>query len=279
MTSAFWTACAVVALAGLLSGCASRSKIQPDLEFTKVSDVVYSPAGWPKALKADLYLPEGTAARPAVLLIHGGSWSSADHRWWMALIAHKLARRGIVVLNATYRGAPEFRYPAPVDDLREAVKWLRRNAERYHINSGKIATYGFSAGGQLAAMLGTLDGPPEVRVQAVVAVAAPTDLIDYPDTIVVPRYLGATIDQNPALYREASAFTHVTPDDPPVFQYQGTADTTVSPHHSEVFKAALDKAGIRNELHWVEGRGHAAMLIFAGREEDEAIDFLTDVLR
>jgi len=247
--------------------------------FTKTADVVYTPGNWPSALKADLYQPAGENLRPAVLLVYGGSWSSSDHRWQMTLLARKLARRGFFVMNATYRGTPDFRYPAPVDDLREALRWMRVHAKQYHLNPDKIAVYGFSAGGYLAAMLGTRDGPPEVRVQAVVAASAPTDLALYPTGDILPRFLGATFAENPALYREASPVTYVTADDPPFFLYHGTDDTTVSPDHSKTFKAALDRAGVRNELRWGEGRSHATTLIFGGSDEDAAINFLDDVLR
>lgn len=275
-----------LSVACLVTGCAiSESKLpatsrpQAETSFTKTADVVYTPEGWPRALQADIYQPEGAGPWPAVLLIYGGSWTSADHRWQMKLLAHKLAGRGYFVMIAAYRGTPEFRYPAPLDDLREALRWIRVHAAAYHVNPDKLAAYGFSAGGQLAGLIGTLDGPPEVRVQAVVAASAPSDLTLFPTGEILPRYLGATFAQNPAIYREASPVSHVSADDPPVFLYQGTSDKTVSPEHSKAFKAALDRAGVRNELQWVSGRGHATTLLFGGAAENAAIDFLDEVLR
>ena len=214
-----------------------------------------------------------------MLLIYGGSWNSEDHRWQMKLIAQKLAGRGFVVMNAAYRGTPEFRYPAPVDDLREALRWLRTHAVEHRIAPDKVAAYGFSAGGHLAELIGVLDGPPEVRVQAVVAASAPSDLALFPGGKILPRFLGGTFAQIPEVFRQASPITYVTRDDPPFFIYQGTDDKTVSPEHSKVFKAALDRAGVRNELRWVEGRGHASVLLFGGAAEDAAIDFLDATLR
>lgn len=275
---------ALAILVVALSGCASTSlptagtrSVQTD--FSARTEVVFTPPAWPVALKADLYQPEGPGPWPAVLLIYGGSWSDADHRWQMRLLARKLARRGYVVMNASYRGTPAFHYPAPVDDLREALRWLRAHAADYRVDPNKIASYGFSAGGHLAAQLGTLSGPPEVRVQAVVAASAPTALFLFPDSPVLQTFLATTYEQNPQVFREASPVTHVSTDDPPVFQYQGTADRTVSPEHSRVFKAALDRAGIRNELLWLEGKAHAAVLIFGGKAEDAAIDFLDAAFR
>lgn len=280
-----WRIFALAGLAGLLGGCAhagggaARSPKAVETTYTHPAEVIYTPADWPQALHADLYCPEGPGPWPAVLLIYGGSWSASDHRWQMRPIAHKLARRGYVVMIAQYRGLPAYRYPAPVEDMRQALRWLRTQAATYRIDPGKVASYGFSAGGYLAALLGTADGPPEVRLQAVVAASAPTDLTLYPGGDILPRFLGTTYEQNPALYRSASPITYVSADDPPMFLYQGTDDKTVSPDHTKTFHAALDRAGVRNQVQWVEGRGHATTLIFGGAAEDAAISFLDDVLR
>jgi acetyl esterase/lipase len=274
--------CAALALGGCATaGSSSGPKSTKAVKtgYTAREEVTYTPVSWPAPLKASLYQPKGEGPWPAVLLVYGGSWSSADHRWQMKLLARKLAGRGYVVMIAAYRGTPEFRYPAPVEDLREALRWLRAHAADYRVNPQKVASYGFSAGGHLAAFLGTPDAPPDARVQAVVAASAPLDLTLFPGGEILPRFLGATYRENPELFRAASPITYVSSEDPPVFLYHGTDDRTVSPEHSRVFKAALDRAGVRNELHWVEGRGHATNLIFSGAEEDAAIDFLDSVLR
>lgn len=242
-------------------------------------EVVFTPASWPVALKADVHGAEAGASRPGVLLIYGGSWSSADHRWQMKLLARKLAQHGFVVMTASYRGAPDFHFPAPLEDLREALRWMRSHAAELGVAPGKIGAYGFSSGGHLAELLGTLAGAPEVRVQAVVAASAPSDLTLFGGGPIVQRFLGAGLTERPELYREASPETHVSPDDPPFFLYQGTDDKTVSPEHSRVFKAALDRAGVRNELFWVEGRGHGSILLLDGGAEERAIAFLAAALR
>ncbi|HRE81539.1 MAG TPA: alpha/beta hydrolase [Opitutaceae bacterium] len=248
-------------------------------DYNRTSNLVYTSSEWPRPLKADLYQPEGEGPWPAVVLIYGGSWDSKDHRWWMTLLARKLAKRGFIVLNAAYRGTPEFQYPAPVDDLRQALRWLRTHASELQLSPDRIAVYGFSAGGHLASLLGTLPAAPEERVQAVVAFSAPSDLTLFPGGEILPRFLGGRCSEKPELFRDASPLTYVTADDPPFFLYHGTADTTVDPEHSRRLQAALQRAGVPNELIWVEGRGHAAMLFRAGAAEDAAVDFLDRTLR
>jgi acetyl esterase/lipase len=248
--------------------------------FTVTRDVIYTPAGWPAALPADLYVPAltATAPRPAVLLLHGGGWTNGDRRWHMSSIAEKLARRGYVVLNATYRTTPEFTFPAPVEDLREAVQWLRTHAAAHGIDPQRIATFGYSAGGHLAALVGLMDGPPETRIQAIVAGGAPADLTFYKGGDLVPLFLGGTQSEVPARFREASPVSHVSAGDPPVFLYHGRRDMLVPPAHAEALTAALARAGVHHELYWLGARSHFTAFIFEGGSERAAIDFLDRTL-
>ena len=270
----------------LLTACSTligRPEAPPpapvETSYTLTRDVVYTPSGWPQALQADIYQPSGATAKPAVLLIHGGGWRAPDRRYQMESIARRVAARGYVVVNATYRFAPEYIYPAPVDDLREALKWMRANAAQYRIKPDQIAAMGYSAGGHLAAMLGVLDGPADVRVQAVVDGAGPTDLRKYPAGKLVPQFLGGTQASAPQQFVDASPITHVTKDDPPTFLYHGTWDALVPDDHSGDFKAALDTAGIRTEWFKIRWRGHITAFFMDGSAIDAALEFLDRTLR
>lgn len=272
----------VILLASLLLSACSTYVGKPDTaqptpvvsSFTVERDVVYTPSGWPQALKADVYKPAGGGAKPAVLLIHGGGWTGPDRREQMASIAERVAARGYVVVNASYRFAPENIYPAPVKDLREALKWMRANAARYQIEPDQIAAMGYSAGGHLAAMLGVLDGPPDVRVQAVIDGAGPSDLRKYKGGTLVPQFLGGTQAQVPQQFIDASPVTHVSKDDPPFFFYHGTWDTLVPDDHTGDFKAALDAAGVHTEWFKIIGRGHITAFFMDGAAIDAALGFL-----
>ena len=267
----------------LLASCAASGetgrRTGKEQKFRVQHDVIFSPTGWPREVKGDLYVPETTARRPAVLVIHGGSWTTRDKRWYMTPIAKSLARRGYVALNATYRGAPAWHYPAPVQDLREAIKWLRRHAEEYHIQPDRIGVFGYSAGAQLAAQLGALDGPQSVRVQAVVAGGCPADMRFFPRGKLVPAYLGGTPAAVPQVFREASPVTHITSDDPPFFVYHGERDRIVPPEHAVALKKALERAGVPHEFVWVKNRGHIATFLFGGEVVRKAIDFLDRTLK
>ncbi len=277
----------LVSLAALLlAGCTSHlgkpggARPAPVVStFAIEREVIYTPASWPQALAADVYRPAGNGPKPAVLLIHGGGWRAPDRREQMASIAQRVASRGYVVVNATYRFAPEHVHPAQVNDLREALKWMRANSARYDIDPSNIAAMGYSAGGHLAALLGVMDGAPSVRVKAVVDGAGPTDLRKYQGGTLVPQFLGGSQASVPQQFVDASPVTHVSPDDPPVFLYHGTWDTLVPDHHSADFKTRLDAAGVRTEWFKIIGRGHITAFFNDGAAIEAAITFLDRELR
>jgi acetyl esterase/lipase len=249
-------------------------------------DVVYTPAGWPQALAADLYLPSGRGPHPAVVVIHGGGWERRT-RADMESIAERLAARGFVAMNVSYRFAPAHRFPAQVHDLQHAVRWLRAAAPRYNIDPKRIGAFGYSAGAHLAAMLGTISdgdeldrphGGADTRLQAVVAGGTPSDLRKFTGGRLVPQFLGAKLQEKPELFALASPVVHVSRGDAPMFIYHGGGDTLVDLSHAEDLKRALDDAKVRAELRVVPVIGHVLTFMLARGTEDEAIEFLWQVL-
>ncbi len=220
-----------------------------------------------------------TSPAPAVLLVHGGGWTGKDGRWQMNGIATQLVKRGYVVLNVTYRLAPRWIYPAPVEDLQEAVKWLRANAVGQGIDPDRIAAFGYSDGGYLAALTGLIEGPESSRIRAIVAGGAPGDLTFYPGGDLVPQFLGGTQQQIPQRFHEASPVNYVTGNSPPMFLYHGSADKLVRPEHPLAMIAALEKNRVRHEVYWINGRDHIAAFLLPAGSVDAAIDFLDRELR
>lgn len=249
-------------------------------------DVLYTPAEWPQALRADVYRPSQAGPRPAVLVIHGGGWEGRS-RGDMDGIAARLAERGFVAMNVSYRFAPAHRFPAQLHDLQQALRWLRAAAPRYGIDPARVGAFGYSSGGHLAALLGTvgegdaLDRPhggAEARLQAVVAGGAPTDLRKFSGGTLVPQFLGATLGERPDLFAVASPVVHASAGDPPMFIYHGKGDTLVDPSHASDLQLALARAGVHAELRLVPVLGHVLTFLLARKTEDAGIDFLARVL-
>jgi len=243
-------------------------------------EIVYTEPDWPQSLGADLYLPQHSGLLPVVLMIHGGGWANRS-REDMADISEKLAEHGYAVMNLEYRFAPRYTFPAQLDDLRQALRWLVANAGRYRLDIERINAWGYSSGAHLAALLGGYDrvaagnaAEALPRLRAVVAGGIPSDLRKYDDSPIVERFLGGTPEQVPQRYADASPIYHVSADDPPVFLYHGKLDLLVTPDQSGDYYAALLDAGVDAELYLHNWRGHFTMFLFGGDAEDRAIDFL-----
>jgi acetyl esterase/lipase len=239
---------------------------------------VYTPAGWPQPLHADVYLPQAQGPMAGVLLVHGGAWQGGDPAH-TTLIAEKLARRGFVVVNATYRLAPAARFPAPVRDLQQALRWMREHAAELNLDPARIGAWGYSAGAHLVSLLGLLAPgdalhDPEVRLRAIVAGGVPADLRKFRGGTLVPAFLGEKWSADSKVYRESSPVCHVRPDSPPVFLYHGGADRLVRPDQATDFKAALDAAGVRSELYLMPGLGHVMANLLDGPAVQRGADFL-----
>ena len=281
-----------LALAGLLlAACGSQHFGKPQTpapaplhsSYTVLRDVRFTPADWPQPLLADLYRPQGQGPFPSVLLVHGGAWKRGD-REQVERLATRIAARGYLVMNTTYRLVPEAIYPAQLQDVQQALRWMRREGRAQGIDPARVASFGYSAGGHLAALAAHIAndprlGDPQTRVQTVVAGGTPADLTLYEGGKLVPAFLGGPKSERLATFREASPVTHVDAGDPPVFIYQATLDRLVPQEQADRYKAALDAAGVTNELFLIRGHGHISGFFADGAAVDAALEFLDRHLR
>ncbi|WP_129641984.1 alpha/beta hydrolase [Peristeroidobacter agariperforans] len=274
----------------MLTGCASHEgrpsnarigSVSP-VDVTVTRDFVYTPADWPQALKADLYKPAGNGPFPAVVMIHGGGWEGRS-RQDMDEISQRVAERGFVVLNMSYRFAPQWHFPAQLQDVQQAVLWLRTHASDLNVLKNRIGTWGYSAGAHLAALAG-VTGPNDkwyvegTRVQAVVAGGTPVDIRYYKDGPLTNGLTGVSYDENPGLWREASPLALVSTDDPPMFLYHGTFDITVGVNNAHAMYEALNASNIPAELYLIRGLEHLSTFV-VDAPVDNGIDFLDLYLR
>lgn len=231
-------------------------------------NVVYGEAGGEK-LTLHLALPAGPGPFPGVLFIHGGGWSGGkkdDHK----NEALEAARRGFVGVTVGYRLAPKSKFPAQVEDVKCAVRWMRAHAGELKLNPKKLGAVGFSAGAHLAMMLGTMekaDGLDESggwadqssKVQAVVEFAGPTDLLaEIPEISkgILKNFLGGPPEEIQEAYRRASPVTYVSPGDAPMLLYQGTEDPLVPWQQAHLMAQALAKVKVPGRMELLLGAGH-----------------------
>jgi acetyl esterase/lipase len=203
----------------------------------------------------------------------------------MGRVSERLARAGYVAVDIDYRLAPDYRFPAQVHDCKEAVRWIRRNADDLGVDPSRVGGFGFSAGAHLVAMLATT-GPEDglegdaggtdvsTRLQAAVVAGLPSDLRRFPPNLAIRRFLGGTVDEVPDAYALASPIYWVSEGDAPIFLYHGGNDWIVNVSQSREMAHALDRAGVPHEYHERKLGGHLATYLFDDEQVAEAIAFL-----
>jgi dienelactone hydrolase len=197
-----------------------------------------------------------------------------------------MAKRGFAAATVTYRFAPKHPWPAQLEDVRSAVRFLRSNAERFGIDPWRIAALGHSAGGHLSLMLGLLpDGTrgEDTRVQAVVNYFGPTDMRedvfnDFVDGLLV-NLAGGPRESRASVYGEVSPITYISAGDAPVITLHGTVDELVPIGQATSLHAALEAARIPNQVDVLEGRGHGWQGADAERTNRLALEWIDTYLR
>ena len=222
-------------------------------------------------LQLDLAAPaQGEGPFPAVVCIHGGGFRAGTRDGWDGM-CRELAARGFVAVTVTYRLAPKYQFPAPVEDCKAAVRWLRKNASTYHVDPGRIATMGDSAGAHLAMFLavtnnvhdfdGDQNPDQSSAVQGAVSFYGPADFTkSYGKSVdaaeVLPLFLGGNLEQQRRRHILASPLYWVTPDAPPILLLHGTKDPYVNYEQALLMRDRLKAADCDVELVTLEGAGH-----------------------
>jgi acetyl esterase/lipase len=272
---------------------------------TGYPDVVYQTLLGYRPMTLDLFLPppsyDKKGPRPWIIYIHGGGWAfggkrrSAAYLDWPKVLA-SIAAQGFVVTSVSYRFSKEASSPAAIQDVKAAIRWLRANAAKYHLDPDRGMTWGQSAGGQLAALAAVtcgvkaLDPPARVDPNAPnveVSASAPKGADEVSDCVqgavawfgeydfaasykerkasaanagqpdMMSLFLGCHGQCTAEQLRRPSPIAYVDSKDPPILLMHGTDDTTVNPAQSKAFEAALQKAGVRTKLVMLPGVGHS----------------------
>jgi acetyl esterase/lipase len=240
-----------------------------DIEYARVGD---------KLLLLDIYAPkESEQTRPLIVWIHGGAWRNGSKDRCPAL---RFLQKGFVVASINYRLTHEAIFPAQIHDCKAAIRWLRDNSEKYHIDAERIGVWGSSAGGHLVALLGTsgdvkqlevdsVDSEQSSRVQAVCDFFGPTDFLQMdahalatapfkhdapnsPESLLI----GGPIQDNQEATAAANPVTYVSSDDPPFLIVHGDQDPLVPIHQSRLLVDALRQSQVEVTFHSVKGAEH-----------------------
>ena len=248
-------------------------------------DVVYADIRGFRPLTLFVSVPPTPKPPPLVVFIHGGAWLMGHPMVTNAVYREmnftgKLLRAGFALARISYRLTAEAIFPAQLHDCKSAVRFLRNRAHIFGIDPARLAAFGDSAGGHLAAFVGLSGARPELEgeigdthgssaVQAVLDWFGPTELLTMAEQAIAgspatqndpdspeSRLVGGTLQTRPEAARAASPITYVTGDAPPFHIQHGTHDRLVPLEQSQALHKALLAAGARSTLSVIEGADH-----------------------
>ncbi len=274
--------------------------IQPNLpkNIKEEKNIVYAKIGERK-LYLDIFYPvKSQKLIPGIVLVHGGGWSSGD-KSLLVPMAEQLAVNGFVTAAIEYRLSTEALYPAAVYDIKSSIRWMRANASKFKIDSNRIAIYGCSAGGHLAALIGTTNGNKKFEgnegnnnysssVQAVIDIDGVLDYFGKGSEELYKKsgkpsaahlWFGASPKENPEIWKEASPINHVDKNTPPIL-FINSGQPRFHAGRDEMIKR-LDSYKIYSEVRTLEGTIHTFWFFDPWFEKtfDYTLNFLNRTLK
>ena len=263
-----------LSLAGDVAGSAGPETIR---------DVVYAcPGGY--ALRTDIYRPGGAGPFPAVLCVHGGAWALGS-KSQMVLIAGRLVSHGYAAVTIDYRHAPQFLFPAQLEDCRAALGWMLSNSRTYKLNRQRMGAWGYSAGAHLVTLMAfqaareSEKGGGKRTLRAVVAGGTPVDFRQFSeDSRILAYWLGGSRREKPQTYEAASPARFVSAAAPPLFFYHGDSDSLVPIAPVKALQNQLDALSVATAMFVVPGAGHIGAFLDSAAM-DRATAFLDKWLK
>ena len=222
----------------------------PKIHF--IPDIVYSQVETMESpnqlLQMDILQPQIDKKIPSVIFVTGGGFISSN-RARMPQLRMKLAEENFFVASINYRTVPNSNFPAPIEDVKSAVKFLKTNAEKFNINSKKIFLIGDSVGGYLVSFVAIMNDSSEITaavdLYGVVDIKALTDF---------PQMFQSLGDIPP---EKANPINYINKNSAPMLIMHGTEDVIVPPEQSEKLFQALKNSGVQAERYLVPNAGHS----------------------
>jgi acetyl esterase/lipase len=228
----------------------------------EVKGISYYKSG-ERSLQLDMFRPKMSRVRhlPAIIIIHGGGWRSGNRSQHHPL-AQYLANQGYVCFTPSYRLSTEALFPAAVEDLNAALQWVKTNASKYRIDTGKIIVLGFSAGGQLAALIGNR----QPGVKAIVDIDGTLAFIhpesgegdDSKSISAATRWFGYSKTEKPELWNQAGALSYAGPKSPPTLFINSSVERMHAGRTDYI--NILNKYNIYTEVHTFPNSPHTFSL-------------------
>ncbi|WNM17755.1 alpha/beta hydrolase [Flavobacterium capsici] len=227
-----------------------------DISVTKKENIIYKKTGETK-LHLDAFFKNDEKNLPAVVIIHGGGWSSGDKKQ-MHTTANAISAKGYACFCVEYRLSDEAKFPASINDVKDAIKYIKANAISYNVNATKVAVLGCSSGGQMAALVATTNGKKEFEEKSSLKQSSDVQAIIDMDGILAfhhpeskeaasaSKWLGGTYEEKKEIWENASTLTHTDKNTPPILFINSSQPRFHAGRDDMI--AILNKFGIYNEV-------------------------------
>ncbi|MWB92771.1 alpha/beta hydrolase fold domain-containing protein [Flavobacterium sp. GA093] len=239
---------------------------QNDKAITQINDIIYS-QNQNRALHLDAFFNKNKKTNPAVILIHGGGWRSGNKKQ-MHILAEQIALKGYSCFPVEYKLSLEAKYPEGVIDVKNAIKFIKDNAEKFYVDPDKIAVLGCSSGGQMAALIGTTNENPDFeevtfkskstsKVQAIINIDGIL-AFKHPESSegkMAAFWLNGSYEEKPEIWKSASALNHTDKNTPPVL----FINSSIKRFHAgrDDMITILNQNKIYNEVHTIKDSSHS----------------------
>ncbi len=258
------------------------------------NDLLFAAIG-SRVLSLDLYLPTEKENPPIIVWIHGGAWhSGSKDDPPLDFLPH-----GYALASIEYRLSTEATFPAQIKDIKAAIQWLRGHSDDYGFNANKVVVWGSSAGGHLAALVGTTNGVVEfdpdyghhndqsTDVQGIIDYFGLTDFLTILDqstphgrNVRMPAMtllFGEPIGHDSTVLKMASPVLHVDPSDPPLFIAHGNQDIQVPINQSIELLKRYEKNGLYVRFEILENAGHGGNEFHTEEIKSKVVEFLQKI--
>lgn len=252
---AAWICCAVLATA-------VRAEMRKDIEFAK-------PGGF--SLTLDAYVPDGAGPFPTVIIVHGGGFARGDKQTYVPPLFEPLSQAGFAWFTINYRMHPQFKFPAPIEDIEAAIRFVKAHAKEYKVDLSRVVLMGESAGGALVSFVGA-QNKSAIKLAAVVPFYGVHDWQQRAEEEAAGKvgpsiwreFFSVPAGNSPEAIKrmkEVSAASYIKKGLPPFLLIHGTEDTQVYYQQSVVMQQRMKKAGNVCDLITVTGGPHGMGVI------------------
>lgn len=251
-----------------------KTSLRKKVEWNLFSHQTYAEKNGIK-LSCDVYVPKSSGMKPAILVVHGGGWSGRSRKDTQ-FYSEQLAGQGYVVVNCSYRLAPQHIYPSPVEDVRDCYHWMVKHSQEFQIDTSRIGAMGYSAGAHLLSLVSAWssqnrDTYSDIDFKVVVCGGGVYDFMVYPLSPYINRFTTFYRDQNIDLYQNASPMHQLGNNLPYFFLFHSYEDELVEHDQMDRFAEAIRKKGGKVETYTVSRLSHGYTFVFSVKALEKAV--------